>query len=63
MCIGEQFAWSEAATMLAELGRYVAHTPPWHPSAWPIVDDLAAGGIGTSDDVAALSSDAGGVAV
>ena len=21
MCIGEQFAWSEAATMLAELGR------------------------------------------
>jgi cytochrome P450 len=21
MCIGEQFAWTEAATMLAELGR------------------------------------------
>jgi cytochrome P450 len=31
MCIGEQFAWSEAATMLAELGRtwrlHVHHTP------------------------------------
>ena len=63
MCIGEQFAWSEAATMLAELGRSWRIRAPWHPSAWPIVDDLAAGGIGTGDDVAALSSDAGGVAV
>ena len=31
MCIGEQFAWSEAATMLAELGRnwrlHVHHAP------------------------------------
>jgi cytochrome P450 len=28
MCIGEQFAWSEAATMLAELGRtWRLHVP------------------------------------
>jgi cytochrome P450 len=31
MCIGEQFAWSEAATMLAEIGqtwRVRVHDPP-----------------------------------
>jgi cytochrome P450 len=31
MCIGEQFAWSEAAAMLAELGRswrVHVHDPP-----------------------------------
>ena len=36
MCIGEQFAWAEAAIMLAELGRtwrIRVSTPPLLPGA------------------------------
>ena len=54
MCIGEQFAWSEAATMLAEMGqtwRLRVHDAPL--TAGPLLDDLAAGRPGAGDDRAA----------
>ena len=54
MCIGEQFAWSEAATMLAELGRtWRVRVHRRSADRRPVLDDVAAGRSGAGHGVAA----------
>jgi hypothetical protein len=51
MCIGEQFTWPEAATVLAELGPHLAH--PAHRPSRSILDETTTEGSRQGDHVTA----------